>query len=107
MVRTSPTYDEDLEYLQNSAVSFSQLLRADNLGPQRQRGQREEMDSPELDEDWLRDLLSSEDSFDPDFLENIDMDSLEHRSVVYEGGRDLRSCPPEALPPPLGLSVDI
>ena len=89
MVRTSPTYDEDLEYLQNSAVSFSQLLRADNLGPQRQRGQREEMDSPELDEDWLRDLLSSEDSFDPDFLENIDMDSLEHRSVLYEGGRDL------------------
>ena len=89
MVRTSPTYDEDLEYLQNSAVSFSQLLRADNLGPQRQRGQREEMDSPELDEDWLRDLLSSEDSFDPDFLENIDMDSLEHWSVLYEGGRDL------------------
>ena len=89
MVRTSPTCDEDLEYLQNSAVSFSQLLRADNLGPQRQRGQREEMDSPELDEDWLRDLLSSEDSFDPDFLENIDMDSLEHRSVLYEGGRDL------------------
>ena len=55
--------DYELRY-----VSFSQLFQSDNLGSQRQWGQREETD-------WLRDLLSSEDNFDPDFLENLDLDN--------------------------------
>ena len=86
MVGTRYAFDDDLEYLLNSAISFSQLYQSDN-----QQEQREETDSTELDmdEDWLRNLLSSEDIFDPDFLENLDLESLETNNVQEEGETDL------------------
>ena len=86
---SSYAYDDNLEYLNNSAISFSQLFQVDNLGSQRQqgqeRGQKELASSGEMEEDWLRNMLSSEDSFDPDFLEHIDLDSLDQKNVQDEG----------------------
>ena len=83
VVGTSYAKDDNLEYLHNSAISFSQLFQfqSDNLGSQRE--EEEQMSSPEMEEeDWLRSLLSSEDSFDPDFLDNIDLDSLDQDEGV-------------------------
>ena len=89
MVGARHAYDDDLEYLQNSAISPSQMFQSDSPDGSQRQDQREEMESQELDDDWLRTLLTSEDSFDPDFLENIDMDSLEQKNVQDEGETDL------------------
>ena len=55
--------DDDLDYLYNSAVSFSQLqvFQSDSPGSQSQwQGQEEqEMSSPEMEEDWLSNLPTS------------------------------------------------
>ena len=88
MIGTSSADDVDLEYLHNSAVSLSQLFQSDNPGRQEEERKEETSSrSLEVDDAWLGNLLSSEDSFDPNFLENIDLESLDHENIQDKGGR--------------------
>ena len=95
VVGTSWAHEDDLEYLHNSAISLSQLFQSENLGPQRQKDVEQERTEPtsspeeEVEEDWLRNLLSSEDSFDPDFLENLDLESLDQKNVQDEAEKNI------------------
>ena len=84
MMGTSTTYDDDLEYLLESAVSLSQLFQSYNPHMQEEE-QREETSNSVIDEMWSGIILSSEESFDPNFLENIDLESLDHDIVQDKG----------------------